>query len=212
MSLLPYETVSHQLRTSLTILRGEIETTLVAEREKAEYQSVLKSNLEEIDWMILVVERLLLLGRLRSEGYCGENELFDFETLIQSIFERFKILLQQKKLDFIIKKNGLVQQLADPFLMRNLFMNLIDNAVKYSRSGTTITVLLKNEDDSLVVEISNFAKEVLSPTFEIEQTDRQVGLGLKIAAKIVEACLGQIRADVGQGNKLIVLVKLPQNH
>ena len=208
--------ISHQLRTPLTILQGEIETILSKPRPEAEYQEVLQSNLEEVKGLIQTIEKLLLLGKLRSQTYFEEEAVFNLNDLLASIFTRFRSQIKQKELSYDIGAVERIKVKADQFLLRNLFLNLIDNAVKYSAQGSHISCRLREEKDSIVVSLTNTPEADL--TQEMEKLLKRyhqgtasassAGLGLSIAGEIVKYYDGKIEPALTYEQKIEVVVNL----
>ena len=208
--------ISHQLRTPLTILRGEIETILAQPRSAAEYQEVLQSNLEEVKGLIQTIEKLLLLGKLRSQTYLEEETVFSLNDLLASIFTRFRSQMGQKELAYDIGAAERVKVKADQFLLRNLFLNLIDNAVKYSAQGSQISCRLREEKDLIVVSLTNTPETDLTSEMDkilkrYHQGTTSVssgGLGLSIASEIVKYYGGKIEPALTDEQKFEVVVTL----
>lgn len=126
---------SHELRTPLTVLRGEAEVALRLPRTAEEYQQVIASSLEEAQRMGRIVEDLLLLAK----GDLGEAPVervpVDLPELLGEISAHAEILAEVKGLTFTMAGGPPVDVLADPLRLRQLFLNLLDNAVKYTPEG-----------------------------------------------------------------------------
>ncbi|GAB4256529.1 MAG: ATP-binding protein [Deferrisomatales bacterium] len=126
---------SHELRTPLTVLRGEAEVALRHPRSLEEYQRVLASSLEEIHRMGRIVEDLLLLAK----GDLGEAPVqklpVDLGGLLDEIAGQASLMAQAKGLVLTNAGGPPVEIQADPLRLRQLFWNLLDNAVKYTPEG-----------------------------------------------------------------------------
>ncbi|MBE0618118.1 MAG: heavy metal sensor histidine kinase [Proteobacteria bacterium] len=126
---------SHELRTPLTVLRGEAEVALRKPRSPEEYQGVLVSSLEEIDRMGRIVEDLLLLAK----GDLGEAPVYkaslDLAEVLQEVAAQTTLLAEGKGLQFTYAGGPPARVVADSLRLRQLFWNLLDNAVKYTPPG-----------------------------------------------------------------------------
>jgi heavy metal sensor kinase len=126
---------SHELRTPLTVLRGEAEVALRHPRSPEEYQDVLASSLEEIQRMGRIVEDLLLLAK----GDLGEAPVeklpVDLAGLLREIGTHAAVLADANGLQFTAAGGPPASVLADPLRLRQLFWNLLDNALKYTSPG-----------------------------------------------------------------------------
>ena len=204
--------VSHQLRTPLTILQGEIEVALREERSVPYYKEILESNLEEIRRMISAIEKLLLLGKLKSGVYPLEEEDVSLEELIRNIVNRLKKIIEDRNLVFSIIAPGGIILKSDSFLLENLFMNLIDNAIKHSVEHGKILIKLKKED-GVEVEIRNLfvgkLPDDINKIFDRYYSRGRGGLGLAIVYEIVKVLDGSIDASVCNGNEIAILINLP---
>ena len=208
--------ISHQLRTPLTILQGENEVILKSERPAEEYRAVLESNLEEIKGMIRVVERILLLGRIRKNIYEKYEEAVDLNELLSKIFKRFRHRLTMKQITYTIDSNVESAVLVDPFLVETLLMNLVDNAVKYCRVGGEIMCRLWWDEAQFVLEMANPTTEIF-PSNPQKIFDRYYkgrfssgeGLGLPIAQEIVKSYHGEIQIYKKDSAVISFCVKIP---
>jgi len=233
---------SHELKTPLTILRGEVEVTLRKERTSPEYQQILRSNLEEIDRMTQIVEDLLLLSRADN----GEIQLapkeINLSEIVQEIVPQAHILAKSKNLYIhTLLPEDQVYILGDRLRIRELFLNLLENAVKYTEEGGKITIhLTRNHAPSSGKDNGNGLEPGKMGLAEITVTDTGIGiakqdqerifdrffrvdkarsreqggsgLGLSICKWIVEAHRGKISVESEVGKGSSFIVLLPLRH
>ncbi len=221
---------SHELKTPLTILKGEVEVTLRKERTPHEYQQTLKSNLEEINRMSQIVEDLLVLSKADSGELKIKKELVDLNQIIDEVISHMEVLAYDKGIRIErLNHNENIQIIGDPLRLRELFLNLISNGIKYTEKGGLIRITIeKNEENGLK---NPFIKVIVSDTGigiskedQIKIFDRFYrvdkarsrdqggsGLGLSICKWIVESHKGEIsvESELGKGSSFIV--KLPVN-
>ena len=229
---------SHELKTPLTILKGEVEVTLRKERTSHEYQQTLRSNLEEINRMSQIVEDLLLLSRADSGELRLNKEEVNLTEILHEVVNQMNMLAQSKNLRIEASNHhGDIQIFGDALRIRELFLNLIENGIKYTEEGGSIHISLNKESPLSEKNLSNrpdrgqakFVKIIISDTgIGIAQEDQQKifdrffrvdkarsreqggsGLGLSICKWIVEAHQGDIKveSEVGRGSSFII--KLP---
>jgi heavy metal sensor kinase len=229
---------SHELKTPLTILKGEVEVTLRKERSLQEYQQTLKSNLEEINRMSQIVDDLLLLSRADG-GEVGLNkEDINLSEIFNEVVTQMEMLAASRKLRlFASNHHQDIHMFGDALRIRELFINLIENGIKYTEQGGTIRVTLSKEYEPLgrnspggtEGEKEEFAKIVVSDTgIGIAEEDQErifnrffrvdkarsreeggSGLGLSICKWIIEAHQGEIRVESELGKGSSFIVKLP---
>jgi len=139
---------SHELKTPLTILKGEVEVALRKKRTLYEYEQILESNLEEIDRMSKIVEDLLLLSKADIGEIRLNREEIHLPRFISGLTEQMKILAQPKNIRIEISNHqNEIHVLGDALRMRELFINLIENGIKYTEAGGSILITLTIETD-----------------------------------------------------------------
>ncbi|MDD5347996.1 MAG: HAMP domain-containing sensor histidine kinase [Candidatus Omnitrophica bacterium] len=197
--------VAHELKTPLTIIKGESEVTLMQERDPAEYRRVIKVTLEETEGMLAIVEDLLLLSRLEYQPGAFHFEPFDFNGLIDDVFEQAKKIAAAKNITVKLSRpeRPLVLR-ADATHLRRLFLNLVSNAVKFSRRAGDIAIKAQAEGKTLVVSVADNGvgikpgdiNKVFDRFFHVDHPgpggSSGTGLGLSIAQSIARIHRGDI--------------------
>jgi two-component system phosphate regulon sensor histidine kinase PhoR len=207
---------SHELRTPLTAIRGFAET-LAAEAapEQKRYVEIIKKNTER---MSNIVRDILILAELEEQNYL-EKEPVELRALLQDLPPIFAARLQAKGLTFALRADTPVKIQGDAFKLQQVFINLLDNAVKYTEQGG-ITVTLTGERRQAVVCVEDTGIGIpdaeQSRIFERFYTadksrSRQsggTGLGLSIVKHIVLLHGGtvQVQSAAGQGSKFTVIL------
>lgn len=123
---------SHELRTPLTIMRGEMEEMLSIHNLPTEALENLVSTLEEIDRMSRIVSSLMAITRLDGGGERMDLQVIDLSGLVRTTIEQMRLLAEEKQisLNCVCAERVLVQ--VDPMRIRQVLVNLIDNAIKYT--------------------------------------------------------------------------------
>lgn len=201
---------SHQLRTPLTAIKGYISMILegsygkFSERAKTPMENVYKSN----ERLINLVNNLLNISRIESGKMEFEPQISSTEEIIESVVAELKITAEKKKLylKWEKAKTPLPKLLLDQDKMRQVILNLVDNAIKYTEKGG-ITIKAGAENGKCRVEISDtgegMEKEELAKIFEsfsrgmvgTKLYTEGAGLGLYIARKFVEMHGGKVWAE-----------------
>lgn len=209
---------SHELRTPLTVMKGETELALRRPREAGDYTLVLESNLEEIDRMTRIVDELLFLSRADMGEVKMERLPVQLESLLEDIHRQASLLGQERGIQVEIGLTKPVTVLGDELRLRELFLNLVDNAVKYSKPGGSVEIALTTEADQARITITDHGigicpedqKRIFGRFYRTDDarahTKKGTGLGLAICAWIVESHQGQIevRSEVGKGSSFTV--------
>jgi signal transduction histidine kinase len=134
---------SHELRTPLTILKGEIEVALRGAREPVEYQRVLESALEEVERMARLVDDLLMLSRADAGALRWDQEPVELDRLVEDVAKRGEILARARGVQVNIQTVEPLIARGDEQRLRQLLLNLVDNAVKYTPAEGRVWLSLR---------------------------------------------------------------------
>lgn len=215
--------VSHELRTPLTAIKGFVETMEDDAREdQLHYLDIIHRH---SDRLINIVSDLLVLSKLEQNTNNYVLSELDYRDYLPNLITLFDQKLSQKNIKLLINVNDKMPiAYVDAFKMEQLFINLIDNAIKYTDEGS-ISVSILPEKSKYRIEIADtgigIPKEKLDRIFErfyvIDKSrSRKVGgtgLGLSIVKHIVLLHKGEIKveSDTGKGTRFIItLPYLPE--
>jgi len=215
--------IAHELKTPLAILRGEAEVVLKKERDKEEYKKVIVGSLEETRRMLKIIEDLLLLTRVNYRSDDLPLSPLDLGQFIIVLYEKAKILAAQKNITVHVEVPPITAFVnADEQTLRRLFLNLIDNAVKYTPFQGRIEIVSQLESERIKISIADtgigIEEENLPRLFDkffriegkIKDTAPSSGLGLSIAQSIAKLHQGEIRVSSQVGKGTIFTVDLPR--
>ncbi|ROL59614.1 HAMP domain-containing protein [Bacteroidetes/Chlorobi group bacterium MS-B_bin-24] len=209
--------VSHELRTPLTAIKGYIET-LEEEvpSEQLRYIETIKKNTGRI---IHIVDDLLTLMSLEdasSKLIVGE---VDLNELINQIIPTFKHKLEEKNLKIeVICEPDFPKIYADAFRLEQVFINLVDNAIKYSEKGTIRIELSRKDEDTVKIIVSDegigipleHQDRIFERFYTVDKSHSRrqggTGLGLSIVKHIILLHDGniQVSSEPGKGTKFII--------
>ncbi|MDR4496931.1 MAG: heavy metal sensor histidine kinase [Candidatus Scalindua sp.] len=216
--------VSHELRTPIAALKTGTEVTLSKERSAEEYRELLEDNLTSLERMSRLISDLLDLSRSDSNTNILDVKPFNLGTMLKEIHSKFMPISDSKKIRSSVKTIPGVIIKGDEILLRRVFYNLLDNAVKYTSPGGSISLSLEDRGNDVIACVSDtgigISQENLRKIFERffrvdasrsrEEADG-AGLGLSISKNIVELHKGKIevKSDPGAGSTFEVI--LPKN-
>lgn len=215
---------SHELRTPLTILQGEIELALKSMNVRPcrgsgeDCRKIFQSNMEEVNRLSRIVHDLLTLSRFDSDQSRIEFHPVCIDDILNKIEEPARLLAIQKKQTFLFKKNEKAIVMSDAAHLQELFLNLVDNAVKYTPEGGKIVFSSTLQNSQVVVKISDtgagIPEDDLDKIFDrFFRADKErsrsiggTGLGLAICREIVRTHKGTIHVEskVAQGTTFTV--------
>jgi heavy metal sensor kinase len=215
---------SHELKTPLTILRGEVEVGLKKERAPKEYKRILVSNLEEITRMSRIVDDLLTLSRADMGELKMEREDVELSALAREVWDDLQILAHQRKVELTFIGDGLVPVDGDPLFLRQLILNLAENGLKYTRPGGEVSIKVERDRDNGIAKVlvadtgvgiePKDLKRIFDRFFRTDKARSRdtggTGLGLSICQWIVQAHKGGIavKSKVGKGSTFTVTLPL----
>jgi len=211
---------SHELRTPLTVMKGETELALRRARPAEDYKLVMESTLEEIDRMAQIVDELLFLSRADLGEVRIESQPVRLDALVEDIQRQAVVLGQEQEIQVMVGSVALVQVQGDELRLRELLLNLVDNAVKYSRPGGKVEIALARYAGMARLSVTDqgigISVEAQTRIFDrFYRTDdarahakKGTGLGLSICKWIVEAHHGRIevQSKAGEGSRFTVIL------
>ena len=211
--------VSHELRTPLTLVHGYLQSTLRRCNTLTDPQREgLEIAATEADRTIRLLQDLLDLARADGGHMRFHIERIDLKEIILDTIEMCRYSSDRVKAD--IKMFGLDAR-ADRNRLKQVLINLIDNAVKYSEDDQTVTVRLRQEGEWAVIQVCDRGRgipttdltQIFEPFYRVDE-DRSratggTGLGLSIVKTLVEGMRGKIKVQSKPGEGSIFTVSLP---
>lgn len=213
---------SHELKTPLTVLRADIERAMTAPARGTEQLVALEEALQETARMSDLVESLLTLARADEGRFDLHREPIALDALARDVAETANILGEGARLSVEVATITPVTVLGDRVRLRQLFLNLITNAIKYTAKGGRIEISLETHDGAAVFSVKDtgigIAGADLPFIFDrFWRVDRArsrserggVGLGLAISQWIAQAHGGSITVTSRLGRGSTFSVNIP---
>jgi two-component system sensor histidine kinase KdpD len=212
--------VSHDLRTPLGAITGAA-TTLRSEGDRIDKEDaveLLDSIVGEAARLERLVGNLLDMTRLESGDLRVKREWVPVEELIGAALTRLEVELAERAVSVVVRE-GTPLVAVDPVLMQQVFVNLLDNACKYTPAGSPLDIVASGAAGSVVIEImdrgpglSEASRSKIFDKFERGEHPTGVagaGLGLAICKGIVEAHGGTLEAAARDGGGAVFRISLP---
>ena len=210
--------VSHELRTPLTAIRGWGETLMGGEPDPETFRKGMHVIMDETERLSSMVEELLDFSRMQSGRLILQEERLDAVAELSDAVLIFTERARQenKALDYE-EPEFFAPMVGDRNRLRQVFVNILDNALKYSDSGDTITVLPRLEGGRFVVTVSDtgcgISQEdlpmVKTRFYKGHTTRRGSGIGLAVADEIIKMHGGALELDSVKDQGTSVRVTLP---
>lgn len=212
---------SHELRTPLTILQAELEAMLGESQTNGEMREVAGSALEEVERLRNIVESLMALSRLDTGEALNKSEPFNLGELVRSTADQMSLLAEDKQISIKCHAAGPLIIDADRARLKQVAVNLLDNAIKYTPEGGKIDVRIASREDKAVISVTDdgigIPAEALPHVFDRfyrvdKARSRQLGgtgLGLSIVKSICTAHSGRVKVESKEGQGSCFTVELP---
>lgn len=215
--------VSHELKTPLTSINGFVETLIMNEDLPSEKRNRFLAIIQkESDRLKRLIEDILLLSSIESKNNLVTENILLYDVF-KEVYEMINYIANSKNIDlsYNFEDEKIVVQAYSDYL-KQLLLNLIDNAIKYTPEGGKVTVNQFTRNDEIVIEVIDngvgIPKEDQSKIFQrFYRVDKArsrsvggTGLGLAITKHIVHSLKGSIsvESELGEGSKFIV--RLPK--
>ena len=216
---------AHELKTPVAVLKSTLQSLLQRPRASEEYRAGLEHSLEDLERLEQLLQWMLRLARAEQWAHGAlrrDLQLIDVTATCEEAVERIRHLAESRNATVHLSKNGPVSFRADPEDLQLVWINLLENAVRYGPEGGSVEVAVIRENSGPVRVIfqdhgAGIAPGDLPHVFERfyrgdpsrTRTTGGFGLGLAIAKALVEAYGGTITADSAPGKGTRMTVELP---
>jgi signal transduction histidine kinase len=201
--------VSHELKTPLTIVKGEAKFALKKPRDKKEYKESFHTILNQANSMQEMIDNLLLLVRYSKENIQKSFKKINVEYILLQVLEKYK------NENIKIKKLESVELCSNAELIKLIFSNIIDNAVKYTPKEKNIYISLTQnsfivEDEGIGIPQDKIEK-ITDRFYRVDESRNKsikgFGLGLSIVKNSIDLLDWrlEIESEVGKGSKFKII-------
>ncbi|HJT21626.1 MAG TPA: ATP-binding protein [Nitrospira sp.] len=205
---------AHEMQTPLTILRGNLELALQKERSAEECREVLVSNLNQVERLIRLTKSLLTLAKFTSGRPPMQLAPIKLEPLLRELVDDLALLAVDRKIHLSLESESVPMVLGDELGLKQIMINLLDNALRHTDPGGIVTVRLRSSGDAVTVMVQDNGHGIdskhLPHLFDrfyradsgTARNSGGTGLGLPIVKEIVTAHHGMVsvESEVGKGS------------
>jgi two-component system, OmpR family, phosphate regulon sensor histidine kinase PhoR len=211
--------VSHELKTPLTSIRGYAETLISDDVPRATQLQFLEIIQNNADRLHNIVEELLDLSRLQSGGWQPQMQKVEAAALATEVWSTCAQHAGQKNIAFAVS-GGPAYVEADPAGLRQVLVNLYENAIRYTAAAGRVDVVINQDNELVNIEVRDngpgIPADALPRIFErfyrVDSARSReaggTGLGLSIVKHLVESMAGQVSADSELGKGTVVRISL----
>ena len=210
--------VSHELKTPIFAAQGFVHTLLdgAVENRKFRYK-FLKKAAKSLDGLDILVQDLLTLSQMETGGIKMHYEHFNLSDMVTDVFDQLEADAEKKNTTLVLDtdRSTFTHVYADPHRIYQVLINLINNAIKYTKqSDTTITVRFESDAEALTVSVQDHGRgippedieRIFERFYRVEKSRSKnkggTGLGLAIVKHILEAHQSKVTvvSEVGVGS------------
>jgi len=215
---------SHELRTPLTIILGELEALLAIPGLDTQTVEGISSALDESDRMSRIVHNLMTISRLDSGGERMEMRPLELTSVVKTTLDHMSLLADEKGIELVCDASVPVWVTGDGMRLKQVIVNVVDNAIKYTLEGGRILVSLSAQDEHAVLTVidtgigipADSLPLVFERFYRADKTRSResggTGLGLAIVKAICTAHNGTVSVESTENKGSIFRVQLPLLH
>lgn len=213
---------SHELRTPLTIIRGELEGIIARAQLHEGARTALGTLQEEVERLVTIVQRLFALSRLDAGEAQVERVKFDLARLAAATVDQMSLLAEEKGISLQCLPKEPVQVEGDRIRLKQIIVNLVDNAIKYTPDGGAVEVIVSSKNGTAFIEVKDngpgIPESAIPHIFErfyrvdeVHSRDIEgAGLGLAIVRSIITAHGGTVSVRNESKAGCRITVSLPR--
>jgi heavy metal sensor kinase len=212
---------AHEIRTPLAIIRGELEAALQLPHSQPAIRERIQSALEEVDRLTRIVEQLLEMSRLEAGEVLADRSRFDFAEMTRTTVDQMRLLAEEKEVEIRFEGQEPIEIEGDRIRLKQVVVNLLDNAIKYSASHAAVSVKTLRLDGKAILEVTDTGigipdgalPYIFDRFYRVDKArSRQLGgtgLGLAIVKSICAAYGGAVTVQSAEGKGATFRVELP---
>jgi len=215
------DNVSHDLRTPLTRLRGSAEMALAGQPDLDRYREALADCVEESDRVLVMLNTLMDISEAESGAMPLHREAVPLAAVVERAVDLYRDVADAKGVTLVAMAASDAVADADRVRIEQAAANLLDNAIKYTPSGGSVTIEAAREDNRALLRVRDTGVGIPSAELpriwerlfrgDASRTERGLGLGLSLVKAVVEAHGGTVgvTSEIGRGTTFSV--SLPQS-
>jgi heavy metal sensor kinase len=214
------DNIAHDLRTPITRIRGTAEVTLTTGKSLNDYENLAASTIEECDRLLGMINTMLMISKTEAGVDKLAREEIDLARLIREACELFEPSAEDQGVTLTCMAPAGTRVFGDARMIQRMLSNLLDNAIKYTPSGGTVTVSLSEKGGRVLVSVQDTGcgispgdlPRIFERFYRSDQSRSKpgIGLGLSLARAIARGHGGDIMATSTRDQGSTFMVTLPK--
>jgi heavy metal sensor kinase len=212
---------SHELRTPITVIRGQLEVALLTAETREHYREAIVAALHDVERLGQIVKSLLLLAQAESGQLKLEKTWVDLAPRVLEDVHQFRLAAGEKDIQIHVDLPEECEAEVDLVQFQRLLSNLLTNAIKFTQVGGEVRVVLAREPGEVRLTVADngpgigehHLPKIFDHFYQVRQGDRAsdkgIGLGLAFVAWIVKAHGGEVSVESQEGQGATFNVRLP---
>ena len=215
------DNIAHDLRSPITRIRGTAEVTLTTGKSLSEYGSMAASTIEECDRLLDMINTMLMMSKTESGVDKLSREEINLQSLVREASELFEPTAEDRGVTLSYDVPVRSHLVGDTRMIQRMLSNLLDNAIKYTPSGGTVTVSVSEDDTQVIISVEDTGcgispsdlPRIFERFYRSDQSRSQsgIGLGLSLARAIARAHGGEITVTSTPNQGSTFTVTLPKS-
>lgn len=215
------DSIAHDLRSPLARIRGIAEMTLTEDKPLADFKEMAASTIEECDELISLINTMLDITETEAGVARVESEIFDIVQVLSEACELFRPLADEKQIALVSTLPATQRITGDRKRMQRVITNLLENAIKYTHSGGSVSVAVETRGQGIAISVADSGMgipaadlpHIYDRFFRGDKSRPQggFGLGLSLAKAYTESMNGRIdvRSTVDKGSVFTLSFEQP---
>ena len=216
--------ITHELKTPIATVGVAIEAlkNFNAIQDPKRTQEYLDISQNELQRLGLLVDKVLKLSMFENKEIELKYELIDLEEVVNEVVASLRLQLEKNNARIVVNTQGNLLMKGDRTHLLSVVFNLLDNALKYSKENTSIEVLIKEQEHTIELKVTDngigipeaYREKIFEKFFRVPTGDthnaKGHGLGLSYVAKVIQRHSGSIDVNSQEGLGSTFIVQLPK--